>query len=110
MRTLLLSTVLVLGVTAAAPSTALCPVQVTSRVPWLPWLGRTVTITPSLACAQADTAFVRFRSRTGSQPDAPPGYFSLKRGDRLTRLVPRDWWVEERGKYFRWKRVPEGGP
>ena len=105
-RTLPLVLIAVLSMTTAIEAPK-CRVQVTSKPAWL---GRIVTVQPSPTCPIGTTAYIRFRSRFGSQPDSPPGYFTLKRGQKLTRRVPRDWWVEERDTYFGWDRVPERKP
>lgn len=106
MLTLLLAS----AVSAAAPAPTFVPTCTitlrasTSRL--LP--GRLVTVQPAEDCRGA--AYVRFASRTGTQPDAPPGHFTLRPGERLTRRVPTDWWVEWRDKGLRWLRFPERKP
>lgn len=97
-------TLTVLLTTAQAATTPVCAVQVTTRSSWP---GRIVTVTPAPGCPPNGKAFFRFASRTGTQPDSPPGVFSLKPGDQLTRRVPRDWWVELRDKYLRFTRIKE---
>jgi len=94
---------LLCGLALALPNdTPLCPVRVTVRDALV---GEVVTVTPTPTCPLGAVAVIRFRSRTGSQPDNPPGYFFLKRGQQLTRLVPRSWWIEERTRFFRNIRV-----
>lgn len=97
-------TLTLLLATAQAATTPVCAVQVTTRSSWP---GRIVTVTPAPGCPPNGRAFIRFVSRTGSQPDSPPGFFPLQSGQQLTRRVPRDWWVEARDKYLRWTRQKE---
>lgn len=93
----------------AASFTPTCAVQVTSTTQrFLP--GRLVRVQADAGCPVNGRAYVRFRSQTGTQPDAPPGYFPLARGEYLTRRVPRDWWVEARDKALRWTRQTEAHP
>lgn len=87
----------------AAPTTTVCAAQARTQTSWP---GRVVIVTAA-TCPDGGRAYVRFVSRTGSQPDSPPGYFTLQRGQTLTRRVPRDWWVEYRDKYLRWTRIKE---
>lgn len=109
MRHLFLLTLLLGAGVLAAPSSAptftpTCAVKAVASTQW--WLpGQLVTVTP-LPCASGGRAYVRFRSRTGSQPDAPPGFFTLREGQRVTRRVPDGWWVEARDKSLLWYRVP----
>lgn len=96
---------LALGETAAAPAVIpTCRAAATSSTQrFLP--GRLVTVTLAADCPKNGATYIRFRSRTGTQPDAPPGYFLLRRGDQITRRVPWDWWVEERTKGLSWASV-----
>ncbi len=108
MRQILLLTFLLGAGVLAAPSsittyTPTCEVKAVSSTLRY-WPGRLVTITP-VNCPENGRAYVRYRSRTGSQPDAPPGYFTLRAGQELTRRVPADWWVERRNKVLQWLRV-----
>lgn len=101
----LLILLLALGETVAAPAVVpTCNAAATSSTQrFLP--GRLVTVTLTPHCPANGAAYVRFRSRTGTQPDAPPGYFLLRRGDQITRRVPWDWWLEERTKGLSWVKV-----
>lgn len=110
----MLSALLGAALLAAAPVSArpvqtspVCRAHVTTRPSTFPWLGRITTVTPRTDCPQGSVLQFRFRSPTGTQPDAPPGFFPLKRGQKLTRRVPANWWVEERDRFNRWQRVPE---
>jgi hypothetical protein len=89
---------------APTPFTPTCTIRVSSSTSrYVP--GRLVTVTPAEGCRGA--AYVRFASRTGTQPDAPPGLFTLRPGERVTRRVPADWWIEWRDKGLRWVRFIE---
>lgn len=109
MRQILLLTFLLGAGVLAAPSsittyTPTCAVKaVASPSVWYQ-PGRLVTVKP-VNCPENGRAYVRFRSRTGSQPDAPPGYFTLRADQELTHRVPADWWVERRNKVLQWLRV-----
>lgn len=105
---LLIPLLLASALSAAAPAyTPTCTIRVsTSTSRYLP--GRLVTVQAAQGCQGA--AYVRFASRTGTQPDAPPGLFTLRPGDRLTRRVPTDWWIEWRDKGLRWARYAERTP
>lgn len=101
----LAAALLVLVISAsAAPTYSVCTAVVTSRASWP---GRIVTVTVPPTCPAGGRAFVRFASRTGSQPDSPPGHFTLERGQQLTRRVPTSWWVEGRDRFTRWSRIKE---
>lgn len=102
MLTLLLASTV--SAAAPAPFTPTCTITLTASTSrFAP--GRLVTVQPIQDCQGA--AYVRFASRTGTQPDAPPGLFTLRPGERLTRRVPADWWVEWRDKGLRWVRFVE---
>lgn len=106
---LMLTLLLASTVSAAAPApfTPTCTITLTASTSrFAP--GRLVTVRPEASCQGA--AYVRFASRTGTQPDAPPGLFTLRPGERLTRRVPVDWWVEWRDKGLRWVRFVERKP
>lgn len=106
-RGLLILTVLLAPLSLTAASfTPTCAVQVTYTTHRL-LPGRLVTVKPDAQCPPRGRAYVRFRSKTGIQPDAPPGYFSLDQGQSLTRRVPWDWWVEDRDKGLRWTQQSE---
>ncbi|MBB5234487.1 hypothetical protein [Deinococcus budaensis] len=106
---LLLGALLLAAPPTVSPPAPVCRAQVTARPSTFPWLGRIVVVTPRADCPKSGVLKFRFRSPTGTQPDAPPGFFTLKRGQKLTRRVPARWWVEELDR-GRWQRVPERRP
>lgn len=115
MRCLLLFLIVSGGAQAAQASfTPTCTVTVkVERRPyvipvlehWMP--GRLVSLTPSPSCPKNGVAAVRFRSNWSTQPDAPPGFFTLRPGAKITRRVPGDWWIEVRSKGLVWIRLEE---
>ncbi|MVN88646.1 hypothetical protein GO986_18070 [Deinococcus sp. HMF7620] len=101
---LILPVLFVAALSLSAAPTPTCLARVTAQ-PSFP--GRLVTVRVPPSCPPGGRAYVRFVSRTGTQPDSPPGFFTLRPGQQLTRRVPASWWVEGRDKYLRWLRLKE---
>lgn len=101
------------GLTAALPMPPptpppLCRVQVTGEPHAL---GRVLTVRLRPECPPGSVARVRLESRWGgSQPDNPPGVYTLHPGMTLRRVVLSWWWVGWVDASGRSWRVPEASP
>lgn len=74
-------------------------------------LGRTLTLTTVPGCPPGGYARVRLASRLGgSLPDNPPGAYTIRPGQTLTRVSWPWWWPEWLSASGRAYRIPEVRP
>lgn len=74
-------------------------------------LGRTLTLTTVPSCPPGGYARVRLASRLGgSLPDNPPGAYTIRPGQTLTRVSWPWWWPEWLSASGRAYRIPEVRP
>lgn len=87
------------------PTVTLCRVQVTSDPHPL---GRLLTVRLRPDCPPGSVARVRLDSRWGgSQPDDPPGAYTLRPGQTLQRMALPWWWLSWIDRSGRTWRVME---
>ena len=99
---------LLFGTASADLPRPLCRVQVSTGPHWL---GRELSVTPRPGCPVDGVAYLRLSSGFGgSQPDNPPGRYTLKPG-QVFRVAVLDWWhLDWQARSGKWWRVPEGQP